>query len=94
MDGTLPPPERPEIGPPKPGGSCLIFVAALFGFVGAVLLTFLMIGYFWPFVIGFAVLSVIALQYLVWGWWFERIYRSDAMDATGTGGQGEREGDG
>jgi hypothetical protein len=47
----------------------------MFGFVAAVLLTFLMIGFFWPFVVGFVVLSVIAPQYLVWGWLFERIYR-------------------
>jgi len=78
MDGfsTPPLPERPEIAPPKPRGSCLVLLAVMFGFVAAVLLTFLMIGFFWPFVVGFAVLSVIALQYLVWGWLFERIYRT------------------
>lgn len=73
---TPPFPERPEL-PPKPRGSCLVYLAMLFALVAAVVLTFLMIGFFWPFVVGFAVLSVIALQYLVWGWWFERIYRSD-----------------
>lgn len=82
MDGHLPPPlpERPELDPPKPRGSCLIFLAVLFGFVAAVVLSFLMIGFFWPFVIGFAVLAIIALQYLVWGWWFERIYRAGVVD--------------
>jgi hypothetical protein len=25
--------------------------------------------------LGLAIFGVIALQYLVWGWWFERIYR-------------------
>jgi hypothetical protein len=69
----LPPP--PEL-PPKPRGSCLVYLAALFGFFMAVLLSFLMIGYFWPFVVGSALLGFIALQYLVWGWLFERIYRS------------------
>jgi hypothetical protein len=72
---TSPLPERPEL-PPKPRGSCLVLLAVLFALMAAVVLTFLMIGFFWPFVVGFAVLSIIALQYLVWGWWFERIYRS------------------
>jgi len=72
-------PERPEL-PPKPRGSCLVLLAVLFGLVAAGVLTFLMIGFFWPFVVGFAVLSIIALQYLVWGWWFERIYRSGPAD--------------
>ena len=72
-------PERPEL-PPKPRGSCLVYLAVLFGLVSSVVLTFLMIGFFWPFVVGFAVLSIIALQYLVWGWWFERIYRSGPTD--------------
>ena len=76
---TPPFPERPEM-PPKPRGSCLVLLAVLFGLVAAVVLTFLMIGFFWPFVVGFAVLSIIALQYLVWGWWFERIYRSGPAD--------------
>jgi len=46
------------------------------GFGFAVVLSLLMIGFIWPFVIGFAILGIIALQYFVWGWWFERIYRS------------------
>jgi hypothetical protein len=80
MHAPSPPfPERPEL-PPKPRGSCLVYLAVLFGLVAAVVLTFLMIGFFWPFVVGFAVLSIIALQYLVWGWWFERIYRSGSTD--------------
>jgi hypothetical protein len=75
-----PPPERPDFQPPQPRGSCLVWLAVLFGFVCSVVLTFLMIGFLWPFVIGFAILSIIALQYLVWGWWFERIYRSNPDD--------------
>ena len=78
---TRPFPERPEL-PPRPRGSCLVLLAMLFGLVAAVVLTFLMIGFFWPFVVGFAVLSIIALQYLVWGWWFERIYRAGSHDET------------
>jgi hypothetical protein len=81
MDGSLLPP-RPE--PPvleqKPRGSCLVYLGVLVGFAFAATFTVLMIGFLWPFVIGFAVLGIIALQYLVWGWWFERIYRSGPPD--------------
>ena len=80
---TIPPlPERPELDAPKPRGSCLVWLAVLFGFIAAVVFSFLMIGFFWPFVIGFAVLAIIALQYLVWGWWFERIYRTESLQQT------------
>jgi len=74
-------PPRPDLEAPKPRGSCLVWLAVLFGFLASVILTFLMIGFLWPFVIGFAILSIIALQYLFWGWWFERIYRSEANQA-------------
>ena len=77
-------PSRPELEAPKPRGSCLVWLGILFGFVMSVVLTFLMIGFLWPFVIGFAILSIIALQYLVWGWWFERIYRSGSTEAEST----------
>lgn len=73
-------PPRPDFEEPKPRGSCLVWLGVLFGFLASVVLTFLMIGFLWPFVIGFAILSIIALQYLVWGWWFERIYRSAPED--------------
>ncbi len=75
----LPPPSEM---PPKPRGSCLVYLAVLAGFFMAVLLSFLMIGYFWPFVVGLVLLAFIALQYLVWGWLFERIYRSGETTAT------------
>lgn len=74
-------PPRPDFEPPRPRGSCLVWLAVLFGFLASVVLTFLMIGFLWPFVIGFAILSIIALQYLVWGWWFERLYRSNTDQA-------------
>jgi ABC-type bacteriocin/lantibiotic exporter with double-glycine peptidase domain len=84
MDGLSPPPlpERPEFPDPsaKPRGSCLTVVAAIVGLLFAILFGLLMIGFIWPLVIGFAILGVIALQYLVWGWWFERIYRSQPAD--------------
>jgi hypothetical protein len=78
MDGfsTPPLPPRPEFETTKPRGSCLVYLALIVGFGFAVVLSLLMIGFIWPFVIGFAILGIIALQYFVWGWWFERIYRS------------------
>ena len=76
MDASsLPPLERPEL-PVKPRGSCLIVLAVLVGFGFAAVFSVLMIGFIWPFLIGFSILGIIALQYLVWGWWFERIYRA------------------
>jgi hypothetical protein len=78
MDGSPPPlPERPEIDP-KPRGSWLtIALVAFCGVAVAIVLTFLTLGFFGPFVIlGLAIFAVIGLQYLVWGWLFERVYRS------------------
>ncbi|QDU25780.1 hypothetical protein ETAA8_08510 [Anatilimnocola aggregata] len=40
------------------------------------LLTFLTLGLFGPVILlGFVVFVVIGLQYLLWGWLFERVYR-------------------
>jgi hypothetical protein len=69
-------PERPDFSPPAPRGSCLVWFGVLVAFLLSALLAVLMIGFLWPLVIGFTIFAVIALQYLVWGWWFERIYRS------------------
>jgi hypothetical protein len=69
----LPPP--PQL-PAKPRGFFLVYVAALFGLILTAATTFFIMGTIWPFLIGFGVLAFIALQYLVWGWWFEKIYRS------------------
>ena len=80
MDGLkVPPmPERPEPADlqPQRRSSCLVVLAAGIGLSFAVLLSILLIGFIWPIVVGFAVFAVIALQYLLWGWWFEKIYRS------------------
>jgi hypothetical protein len=70
----LPPPPQP---PPKPRGFFWVYLAALFGFMAAAGLTIVIMGSIWPLVIGFGVFAMIALQYVVWGRWFERIYRSD-----------------
>jgi hypothetical protein len=68
---------------PKPGGSwitlALFFGAAL---AAMVLLNFLTLGFITPFfVLGAAIFAIIGLQYLVWGWWFERIYRAPYLAA-------------
>jgi len=83
---TLPLPPEP---PPKPRGFCFVYLAVLFGLILAAALTFFIMGTIWPFLIGFAVLAIIALQYLIWGWWFEKIYRSNTIESSQQ--QGERE---
>jgi hypothetical protein len=70
----LPPPPQP---PAKPRGFLFVYLAALFGLILTAAMTFFVMGTIWPFLIGFIVLAIISLQYLVWGWWFEKIYRSD-----------------
>jgi hypothetical protein len=45
-----------------------------------IVLTFLTLGFFGPFVVlAIVIFGVIGLQYLIWGWWFERVYRSGAV---------------
>lgn len=70
-------PQRPDFEEPKPRGSWLaIGLAGSAAFTFAAILTFLTLGYFVPIVLlGLGIFVVIGLQYLVWGWWFERIYR-------------------
>ncbi len=75
----LPPkPERPEIFE-RPANSWIsIALVAGFGILMAATISILTMGYFlWIFLLAFAVFAIIALQYLVWGYWFERIYRSN-----------------
>ena len=80
MDGLPSSPlERPEL-PTRPRGSCLVYLGVIVGIILAIAFSLLMIGFIWPLVIGFAILGVIALQYLVWGWWFERLYRPQPTD--------------
>ena len=76
---TLPPPPQP---PAKPTGFFFVYVATLFGIILAAVFSFFIMGTIWPFMIGFAILAIIALQYLIWGWWFERIYRSGSVEST------------
>jgi hypothetical protein len=72
---SSPAPQRPEM-PPKPRGSCLVVLATLFGLSAAATVAMLLVGFLWPLIIGFSILGMIGLQYLLWGWWLERIYRS------------------
>ena len=74
----LPPSPQPQ---PKPRTFFLVYLSAFFGLILVAAMTFFVMGTIWPFLIGFAVLAIIALQYLVWGWWFERIYRSPGANA-------------
>ena len=75
----LPPkPERPENFERPPGSWLSIALVAGFGILMAAVISILTMGYFlWIFLLAFVVFAVIALQYLVWGYWFERIYRSN-----------------
>ena len=80
MDVTPLPPTRPDFET-KPAGSWVyILLAGMAAFAFAVVLTFLTLGFVWPFVVGGAIFGIIGLQYLVWGWWFERIYRSGPLE--------------
>jgi hypothetical protein len=75
----LPPkPERPEFTA-RPGGSWLsIALVAGFGILMAAVVSILTMGYFlWIVLLALAIFGTIAVQYLVWGYWFERIYRSN-----------------
>jgi len=77
---ALPLPPPPQL-PAKPRGFCFVYSAVLLTLVLVAVMTFFIMGTIWPFLIGFGVLAIIALQYLTWGWWFERIYRSGQTDA-------------
>ena len=75
----LPPkPERPDFDE-RPAGSWLsIALVAAFGVLLATVISILTLGYFlWIFLLAFVIFAFIALQYLIWGWWFERIYRTN-----------------
>lgn len=69
-------PPAPDFGE-KPRSSIWSLVLAGIALLFIVtLLSFLTIGYFAPVVVlGVVVFFLIGMQYLVWGWWFERIYR-------------------
>ncbi|MEX2175110.1 MAG: hypothetical protein WD872_12165 [Pirellulaceae bacterium] len=74
MDAPLPPlAPRPDLEPAPRTSWLAAFL------VGTGLLTlFGLLAVFASgvFFLGFGLVLLIGLQYLVWGWWFERIYRS------------------
>jgi hypothetical protein len=88
MDAQQPPaiPPKPDFEAKPPGSWLYIVLVLLTGLAAVVILTFLTLGFFGPFVVlGVAIFGIIGLQYLIWGWWFERIYRSRSSDdVTGT----------
>ena len=69
-----PPPDFNE----KPRSTAWTIVLAAFGTVFAIIaLTFLTLGYFsFVVMVGFGIFGLIAMQYLMWGWLLERIYRN------------------
>jgi hypothetical protein len=74
-----PPPERPDLEAQPRGSWLAIGLVAFAALAATIVLTFLTLGFFGPFVVlALVIFGVIGLQYLIWGWWFERIYRSDA----------------
>ena len=82
VDFPQPLPPKPDFEA-KPKASPLWWLIA--GFGGLLLLAlvaFLATPVLW---VAFAIALVIALQYLLWGWWFERIYRSGPLDETTVG---------
>ena len=73
MDHVPPPPQKPDFEP-KPAASFLWWL--IVGFSGLMLLAVIALLATPVLWVGFAIAAIIALQYLLWGWWFERIYRS------------------
>jgi hypothetical protein len=73
-------PQRPALNE-KPRGSWLtIALAGFFGFVVILVLPFLPSGFFGRLaILSLILFSVIGLQYLLWGWVLERVYRSQEV---------------
>ena len=81
MDANPPvPPTKPDLETTPRGSWLAILLTGMAAFAFVVVFTFLTLGFVWPFVVGFAIFGVIGLQYLLWGWWFERIYRSGQIE--------------
>lgn len=69
-----PPPDFNE----KPRSSAWTIILAGVGLLFVIIaLTFLTLGYFtFVVLIGLGAFALIGMQYLIWGWLFERIYRN------------------
>jgi hypothetical protein len=75
-----PTPVQPP-SPPQRNSWIPLAIAAVAASVVLAVLTVLTLGYFGPVLfIGAGIFAIIGLQYLIWGWWFERIYRSGPLD--------------
>lgn len=73
-------PPRPDFDPPRRRSWVPILLAGVFAVMLAAIFSVLTIGYFIPlFVLGGSMFAVIFLQYVLWGWWFEKIYRQPAI---------------
>lgn len=80
MHEAPPIPSRPEFEPPQRRSWVPILLAGVFAVMLAAIFSILTIGYFLPlFILGGTMFGVIFLQYLVWGWWFEKVYRQPAI---------------
>ena len=75
-------PSRPDFEPSPPRRSWVpILLAGVFAVMLAAIFSILTIGYFIPlFVLGGTMFGIIFLQYLLWGWWFEKIYRQPVIE--------------
>ena len=70
-------PAKPE-PPEKPRSIWLPLLLMGSGALALIfILTFLTLGFFGPLVLlALGIFVIIGLQYVLWGWWFEKIYRS------------------
>ena len=77
MEASPPLPPKPDFEA-KPKASPIWFLLAGFAALCLLaLLAFLVMPILW---VGVGIATIIGLQYLLWGWWFERIYRSGPRD--------------
>jgi hypothetical protein len=74
MHEPLPPPERPEFQPRPLAAYLWWLIVGTGGLMLLALVAFLASPVLW---VAFAIASIIGLQYFTWGWWFERVYRSN-----------------
>ncbi len=57
-------------------------MAGVFATMLAAILSILTMNFIVPlFVLGGTMFAVIFLQYVLWGWWFEKIYRQPVIQA-------------
>jgi len=70
-------PPKPDFEP-KPAAPLLWWlIVGLSGLILLAVIAFLATPVLW---VAFTIALIIALQYLLWGWWFERVYRSQPPD--------------